>query len=82
MRSRGLDAQPVAHFLDCMVFCLFAEDIGLLREGLFTDIVAKSRNDPPRFSKLVRQLFEAMAHGGDFGADTIRHFNGNLFSDG
>ncbi|MBI4027402.1 MAG: class I SAM-dependent DNA methyltransferase, partial [Verrucomicrobia bacterium] len=49
---------------------------------LFTDIVAKSRNDPPRFSKLVRQLFEAMAHGGDFGADTIRHFNGNLFSDG
>ncbi|MFH0963977.1 MAG: type IIL restriction-modification enzyme MmeI, partial [Planctomycetota bacterium] len=82
LRARGADPLHVAHFLDRIVFCLFAEDIGLLPEDLFTRIVEKSRDDPARFSKLLSQLFDAMAHGGDFGADTIRHFNGNLFVEG
>ena len=82
MRARGLDPHDVAHFLDRIVFCLFAEDIGLLPENVFTRIAEKSLGDPPRFSRLVAQLFAAMAHGGDFGADTIRHFNGNLFVEG
>ncbi len=81
MRKRGLDPAAVAHFLNRLVFCLFAEDIGLLPGMIFTRIVEKSGGDPARFSKLVGQLFEAMAHGGDFGLDTIRHFNGNLFED-
>jgi hypothetical protein len=81
MRKRGLDPSAVAHFLNRLVFCLFAEDIGLLPGMIFTRIVDKSGGDPARFGKLVGQLFEAMAHGGDFGLDTIRHFNGNLFED-
>lgn len=78
LRSRGLDAMDVARFLDRIVFCLFAEDVGLLPQKLFSRIVEKSP-DPKRFSKLIGQLFEAMNKGGDFGIDTIRHFNGNLF---
>ncbi len=81
MRGRGLDSGRVAHFLDRIVFCLFAEDIGLLPDMVFSRIVEKSVDDPPRFAKLVGQLFEAMAHGGDFGMETIRHFNGSLFDD-
>jgi type II restriction/modification system DNA methylase subunit YeeA len=81
MRGRGLDAVRVAHFLDRIVFCLFAEDIGLLPENLFSRAVEKANRDPARFAKLLSQLFDAMAHGGDFGLDAIRHFNGDLFSD-
>ncbi|MFH1732493.1 MAG: DNA methyltransferase [Planctomycetota bacterium] len=81
MRDRGLPPAKVAHMLDRVIFCLFAEDVALLPEGLFSRLVAKSKDDPIRFARLLGQLFEAMAHGGDFGADTIRHFNGNLFDD-
>lgn len=81
IRRRGLDSGKVAHFLNRLVFCLFAEDIGLLPDMIFTRIVEKSGGDPKRFGLLIRQLFEAMANGGDFGLDTIRHFNGNLFDD-
>ncbi|HOW73300.1 MAG TPA: class I SAM-dependent DNA methyltransferase [Phycisphaerae bacterium] len=82
LRARSLDAHQVAHYLDRVVFCLFAEDIGLLPEGLFTRMLDKAGADPVRFSKLVGQLFDAMATGGDFGMETIKHFNGNLFSEG
>jgi len=81
MRTRGLDSAHVAHFLDRIVFCLFAEDIGLLPDMIFSRVVEKSGGDPGRFAKLIGQLFDAMAHGGDFGMETIRHFNGNLFDD-
>jgi len=80
LRKRGMPSMDVARFLDRIVFCLFAEDVGLLPRKLFSQIVEKSR-DPHHFSKLISQLFDAMAQGGDFGLETIRHFNGNLFID-
>ncbi|MHB8766839.1 MAG: class I SAM-dependent DNA methyltransferase, partial [Deferrisomatales bacterium] len=79
LRGRGLEPHRVARFLDRLVFCLFAEDIGLLPEGLFTRLLDKTHTDPARFGKLASQLFAAMATGGDFGLDSIRRFNGNLF---
>ena len=81
LRERGEEPQAVARFLDRIVFCLFAEDIDLLPKGLFTRILDKSRGDPDRFVKLVTDLFTAMAAGGDFGLDSISHFNGSLFED-
>lgn len=80
LRGRGLEPTAVARFLDRIVFCLFAEDVGLLPRGLFTRVTEKAR-DPEHFSKLVGQLFDAMREGGDFGLETIRHFNGGLFTD-
>jgi type II restriction/modification system DNA methylase subunit YeeA len=80
LRQRGLEAMEVARFLDRIVFCLFAEDVGLLPRKLFSSIVEKSR-DPVHFGKLIGQLFAAMNDGGDFGLETIRHFNGNLFTE-
>ncbi len=79
MRQRGLDSADVAHFLDRVVFCLFAEDIGLLPNQIFTRITEKAGGDPARFSRYVAQLFDAMSTGGEFGLETILHFNGNLF---
>jgi hypothetical protein len=82
LRDRGIAGRDVAHFLDRVVFCLFAEDVGLLPELLFTRLLEKTRYDPERFAKLTEGLFAAMASGGDFGVDTIRRFNGNLFEPG
>jgi hypothetical protein len=79
LRQRGLEPTGVAHFLIRVVFCLFAKDVGLLPKAVFTQILDKCRPDPARFQRLLRQLWTAMADGGDFGAETIRHFNGNLF---
>jgi len=79
LRDRGLEPHAVARFLDRIVFCLFAEDVGLLPDGLFSRIVNKTRDDPARFTRMLAQLFDAMAHGGDFGMERIPHFNGDLF---
>jgi len=81
MRARGLEPHAVARFLDRIVFCLFAEDVGLLPRGLFTGLAETSR-DPEHFSRRVGQLFEVMREGGDFGPLEIHHFNGNLFAEG
>jgi type II restriction/modification system DNA methylase subunit YeeA len=79
LRARGEEPHAVARFLDRLVFCMFAEDIDLLPNGLFGRILDKSKHDPDRFEKLMSGLFEAMASGGDFGMESIPYFNGSLF---
>ena len=81
MCRRGLDSAKVAHFLDRIVFCFFAEDIGLLPNKIFTRILENSLGDPSRFTRQLQELFKAMMRGGDFGVERIRHFNGSLFND-
>ncbi len=81
MRKRGVDSRQVAHFLDRVVFCLFAEDIGLLPDMIFSRITEKAGGDPVKFSRFIGQLFAAMSTGGEFGLESIRHFNGSLFDD-
>lgn len=81
LRKQGDDPERIAHFLIRLLFCLFAEDIDLLPQRLFTRLVQQGRNRPERFGPMLSQLFEAMATGGSFGVDEIRHFNGGLFDD-
>ena len=80
MRRRGLESQPVAHFLIQCLFCMFAEDEGLLPRGIFTGLLAKAADDPARASNRLAALFGAMQSGGDYGDDTIAWFNGGLFA--
>jgi type II restriction/modification system DNA methylase subunit YeeA len=79
MRKRNLDAHAVAHFLDRVVFCMFAEDISLLPTAIFTRIAQTAAKEPDRFCLLVGSLFKSMSTGGDFGVDRIKYFNGSLF---
>lgn len=81
MRLRGQNPSAVARFVDRLVFCLFAEDVDLLPPQLLTQLFAKAGNEPARLKKLLDDLFRAMSAGGDFGLETIRHFNGDLFND-
>lgn len=85
MRQRGLDSQQVAHFLIQCIFCMYAEDEGLLHEGssddpcIFTAILKSARNDVERARKRIANLFTAMQSGGAYGNDDIAWFNGGLF---
>ena len=78
-RFRPAD-ERLAKYLNQIVFCLYAEDTGLLRKDLFTDITENHFRDPPRFNQAVNRLFAEMSAGGMFGADVVRRFNGDLFS--
>lgn len=81
LRERGFEAHQVAHFVNRLVFCMFAEDINLLPRQLFTQILDKSVVRPELSEKLFSQLFESMRQGGLFGVDEIKWFNGGLFDD-
>jgi hypothetical protein len=81
LRSRGEDPHQAAHFLIRLLFCLFAEDVGLLPNQLFRKLVENTRGDPASFQARVSQLFEALRAGGWFGIDRIPNVNGGLFDD-
>jgi type II restriction/modification system DNA methylase subunit YeeA len=80
LRARGFEPTAVARFLDRIVFCLFAEDVGLLPAGLFTQVAERSRT-PESFARNVSLLFDAMREGGEFFFEPIRHFDGSLFTE-
>ena len=80
MESRNENPERLARYLNQLVFCLYAEDAGLLPEGLFTRIVAQNFREPETFDGTIRGLFTQMATGGFSGADVIAYFNGDLFN--
>ncbi len=80
MEARNEDPERLARYLNQLVFCLYAEDAGLLPEGLFARITRQHYRDPARFDRAIRSLFAQMATGGFSGADEIAHFNGDLFN--
>jgi len=81
LRKYGENPQQVAHFLIRLLFCLFAEDIGLLPDKLFPRLLEQTHRNSKDFAEVLRQLFRAMNTGGYFGVDKILHFNGGLFDD-
>lgn len=82
LRERFDDPNRVAHFLMKLMFCMFAEDIRLLPEKLFSKLLDRSRKEPEKLSRHLSGLFQAMAAGGEFALEEIMHFNGGLFTDG
>ena len=92
LKDRGIPADQASHFLMRLIFCMFAEDIGLLGErklgadgrredGLFTRLVRSSKSDPAKLTRSLKELFTAMNSGGDFWGEDVLHFNGGLFAD-
>ncbi len=72
LRERKHDPQRVAHFVNQLVFCMFAEDVGLLPNNLFTRMLELSRSDPAAFRDHTETLFGAMAsQGGKVGFEKV-----------
>ena len=81
LRDRGHDPHRVAHFVNRLVFCMFADDVGLLPGHMFTRMLEQARRTPSQFGELAGDLFRVMARGGRVGFETVDWFNGGLFDD-
>ena len=80
-RWGNTDDRRIARFVSRMVFCMFANDIGLLPRGAFTELLAAQAANAGAFREALADLFHAMAEGGRFGPQTIPQVNGDLFTD-
>ena len=80
--ARGHDPPVVAHFVNRLVFCMFADDVGLLPDHMFTRMLQQARRTPAQFTELAGELFHVMAAGGRVGFEAVAWFNGGLFDDG
>ena len=84
MHERGHDPEAVAHHLNRVVFCLFAEDARLLPPHILTGMIETRRSDPKEFDRGLSALFRIMSDregGRFFGNDHVDWFNGGLFDD-
>lgn len=82
LRSRGHAPSKVAHFVNRLVFCMFAEDVDLLQNKMFLRMLQAAQGAPLEFQRHASTLFEAMKSGGLVGFERIEWFNGGLFDDG
>ena len=81
LRERGHNPHAVAQFINRLVFCMFADDVGLLPNHIFTQMLDKAREAPEDFSAFASELFGVMANGGRIGYERVDWFNGGLFDD-
>ncbi|HEY3232414.1 MAG TPA: DNA methyltransferase, partial [Roseiflexaceae bacterium] len=81
LRDRRHDPHTAAHFLMKCMFCLFAEDVGLLPEKLLTRLLERYQYQPEKLTARLTELFALMRTGGDFGTEPIAYFNGGLFDE-
>ena len=82
LEAKKYDAEEVAHFLMRCLFTMFAEDVKLLPENCFRELLDECRNKPDSFLPLLTDLWKSMNEG--IYAPSIRskvlRFNGNLFA--
>jgi hypothetical protein len=83
LEKTSYSSEVVARFLMRCVFTMFAEDIGLLREKVFTTALEKTWiPDPSSFKTGVEALWDAMNSGKSFFIlGKLLQFNGGLFAD-
>ena len=74
----------VAGFLMRCLFTMFCEDVGLLPDASFTDLLEGFKDDPDPFPDAAERLWADMDAGANYSGVTggrVRHFNGSLFKD-
>ncbi|QQN63529.1 class I SAM-dependent DNA methyltransferase [Bradyrhizobium diazoefficiens] len=78
LQGRG-SREDVAHFINQLVFCFFANSVKLLPEGLFLKLLKRAGERPAKARDYFGRLFGAMESGGEFDLTEITWFNGGLF---
>ena len=84
LEADGHAPQSIAGFLQRCLFTMFAEDIGLLPEGGFQQLLDRVKSTPQGFPVLISSLWREMATGTDYSTllfQKIAHFSGGLFED-
>ena len=75
--------QLVSSFLMRALFTMFAEDVGLLPERGFTELLQRLKNKPDTFAPMLEHLWQTMNSGGfsPILESTLLKFNGGLFAE-
>ncbi|MCZ4306170.1 class I SAM-dependent DNA methyltransferase [Zoogloeaceae bacterium G21618-S1] len=83
LEAAGHAPQHVAGFLMRALFTMFAEDVGLLPERAFTELLDSLADDPATFAPMVENLWKTMNSGGfsPIVRGTVLRFNGGLFAE-
>ena len=79
LQHRNPDREAVAHFVNQLVFCFFADSVGLLPHGVWRKLLETASRRPEKSKQWLEQLFADMKDGGDFNLEDIAQFNGGLF---
>jgi type II restriction/modification system DNA methylase subunit YeeA len=79
LQHRNPDREAVAHFVNQLVFCFFADSVKLLPEGLLGKLLRTAERRPHKSKDYFDKLFERMETGGEFDLTEIAWFNGGLF---
>ncbi len=79
LQHRNPDREAVAHFVNQLVFCFFANSVKLLPEGLLRKLLETASKRPVRSKDYFDKLFTQMESGGELDLTDIRWFNGGLF---
>lgn len=81
LRDRRHEPAVVAQMMNRLVFCMFADDVGLLPDRMFDQLLERASDVPDLFADMASALFAAMSEGGSVGFVQVPWFNGRLFSD-
>ncbi|QNH07308.1 class I SAM-dependent DNA methyltransferase [Pseudomonas sp. B11D7D] len=83
LEAAGHSPQLVSSFLMRALFTMFAEDVGLLPERGFTDLLQRLKNKPDTFAPMLEHLWQTMNSGGfsPILESTLLKFNGGLFAE-
>lgn len=83
LEADGHSPEGVAGFLMRALFTMFAEDVGLLPERGFTELLDSLKDDPASFAPMLESLWRVMNSGGfsPILRKTVLRFNGGLFSE-
>lgn len=81
LEKSGHTAEAVAQFLMRCLFTMFAEDVKLLPEHSFRDLLIKYEEQPDTAMRMLAQLWRDMDAGGFSAviANDVLKFNGKLF---
>jgi SAM-dependent methyltransferase len=81
LEAKKFASEEVAMFLMRCLFTMFAEDVGLLPEKSFKEVLERCERDSDTFTHDVGQLWEAMDVGGYAHAirQKVAKFNGEFF---
>ena len=79
LQHRNPDREAVAHFVNQLVFCFFADSVKLLPEGLLKKLLLTAEKRPRKSKDYFAKLFAEMERGGEFDLTEIAWFNGGLF---
>lgn len=82
LEDSGHPAEQVTSFLMRCLFTMFSEDVGLLPDRGFTELLERLKAKPESFCRQLRSLWQTMNTGGFAPAlDTdVLQFNGGLFA--